>query len=245
MKRVRIRKPLFGAFLYLLFLLWFSAGRARSAQSGRTGLWRCFAVIVEMGLGPIFIFRPMNLSGAARCGEHSAHAGAQVLVVMASKQERLTDLIAPVVASLDCELWGLEYLTQGRYTTLRIFIDGPQGVSLDDCEKVSRQISAVLDVEDPIDGEYTLEVSSPGLDRPLYTEAQYARYIGETVSLRMRIAQAGRRRFKGVISAVENGELVLAFDNQTVRLHIDAIDKGNLVPRYEDILREHAAGADE
>lgn len=171
--------------------------------------------------------------------------GAQVLVVMASKQERLTDLIAPVVASLDCELWGLEYLTQGRYTTLRIFIDGPQGVSLDDCEKVSRQISAVLDVEDPIEGEYTLEVSSPGLDRPLYTEAQYARYVGETVSLRMRIAQQGRRRFKGVISAVENGELVLTFDNQTVRLPIDAIDKGNLVPRYEDILREHAAGADE
>jgi ribosome maturation factor RimP len=164
---------------------------------------------------------------------------------MASKQERLTDLITPVVVSLGCELWGLEYLTQGRYTTLRIFIDGPNGVSLDDCEKVSRQISSVLDVEDPIDGEYTLEVSSPGLDRPLYTEAQYARYIGETVSLRMRIARDGRRRFKGVINKVENGNLLLQVDNQEVTLLIDTIDKGNLLPRYDDILREHDANSEQ
>ncbi len=159
---------------------------------------------------------------------------------MASKQELLTEMLAPVVASLGCELWGLEYLTQGRFTTLRIFIDGPQGVSLDDCEKVSRQISSVLDVEDPIDGEYTLEVSSPGLDRPLYSQAQYARYIGETVSLRMRVAQGGRRRFKGVILKVENNTLTLKVDNQEFSLPIDTIDKGNLEPRYEDILREHA-----
>lgn len=164
---------------------------------------------------------------------------------MASKQERLTDLIAPVVASLGCELWGLEYLTQGRYTTLRIFIDGPNGVSLDDCEKVSRQISSVMDVEDPIEGEYTLEVSSPGLDRPLYTEAQYARYIGETVNLRLRIARDGRRRFKGVINKVENGNLLLQVDNQEVTLLIDTIDKGNLLPRYEDILREHDANSEQ
>lgn len=164
---------------------------------------------------------------------------------MASKQERLTDLITPVVASLGCELWGLEYLTQGRYTTLRIFIDGPNGVSLDDCEKVSRQISSVMDVEDPIEGEYTLEVSSPGLDRPLYTEAQYARYVGETVNLRLRIARDGRRRFKGVINKVENGNLLLQVDNQEVTLLIDTIDKGNLLPRYEDILREHDANSEQ
>jgi len=159
---------------------------------------------------------------------------------MASKQELLTELIAPVVASLGCELWGLEYLTQGRYTTLRIFIDGPKGVSLDDCEKVSRQISSVLDVEDPIDGEYTLEVSSPGLDRPLYSADQYARYLGETVSLRMRVAHAGRRRFKGVIVKVENNTLTLTVDKEEFALPIDTIDKGSLVPRYEDILRAHA-----
>lgn len=158
---------------------------------------------------------------------------------MASKQELLTQLIIPVVESLNCELWGLDYLTQGRYTTLRIYIDGPEGVSLEDCEKVSRQVSAVMDVEDPIDGEYTLEVSSPGLDRPLFTEAHYARYVGETVSLRLRIAQAGRRRFKGVVEKVEAGQLQLLVDGQSISIAVDAIDKGNLEPRYDEIMRAH------
>lgn len=158
---------------------------------------------------------------------------------MASKQELLTQLIIPVVESLNCELWGLDYLTQGRYTTLRIYIDGPEGVSLEDCEKVSRQVSAVMDVEDPIDGEYTLEVSSPGLDRPLFTEAHYARYVGETVSLRLRIAQAGRRRFKGVVEKVEAGQLQLLVDGQSVSIAVDVIDKGNLEPRYDEIMRAH------
>lgn len=158
---------------------------------------------------------------------------------MASKQELLTQLIIPVVESLNCELWGLDYLTQGRYTTLRIYIDAPEGVSLEDCEKVSRQVSAVMDVEDPIDGEYTLEVSSPGLDRPLFTEAHYARYVGETASLRLRIAQAGRRRFKGVVEKVEAGQLQLLVDGQSVSIAVDAIDKGNLEPRYDEIMRAH------
>ncbi|WP_331346239.1 ribosome maturation factor RimP [Cellvibrio sp. UBA7661] len=156
---------------------------------------------------------------------------------MASKQELLENLIAPVVSSLGCELWGLEYLTQGRYTTVRIFIDGANGVSLDDCERVSRQISSVFDVEDPIDGEYTLEVSSPGLDRPLYTEAHYARYVGETISVRLRIARDGRRRFKGVITKVENGDVFLQVDNQEVQVSIDVIDKANVEPRYEELMR--------
>lgn len=155
---------------------------------------------------------------------------------MASKQEILHNLIEPVVASLGCELWGLEYLTQGRYTTLRIFIDGPSGVSLEDCEKVSRQVSAVLDVEDPIDGEYTLEVSSPGMDRPLYTEAQYARYLGEVVNVRLRMARDGRRRFKGTIQKVENGDVVIQVDGNDVQVPVDAIDKANIVPRYDEII---------
>ncbi len=158
---------------------------------------------------------------------------------MASKQEILERLVEPVAVSLGCELWGLEYLTQGRYTTVRIYIDGPNGASLEDCERVSRQVSAVFDVEDPIDNEYTLEVSSPGLDRPLYKESQYARYVGETISVRMRIARDGRRRFKGVITKVENSEVTVLVDNQEVHLPIDAIDKANVEPRYEDILRQH------
>ncbi|WP_049632518.1 ribosome maturation factor RimP [Cellvibrio sp. pealriver] len=158
---------------------------------------------------------------------------------MASKQELLENLIAPVVSSLGCELWGVEYLTQGRYTTVRIFIDAANGVSLDDCERVSRQVSSVFDVEDPIDGEYTLEVSSPGLDRPLYTEAHYARYVGETISVRLRIVRDGRRRFKGVITKVENGDVFLQVDNQEVQVSIDVIDRANVEPRYEELMRAH------
>jgi ribosome maturation factor RimP len=158
---------------------------------------------------------------------------------MASKQELLEQMVSPVIAALGCELWGLEYLTQGRYTTVRIFIDGPNGVSLEDCERVSRQVSAVFDVEDPIDGEYTLEVSSPGMDRPLYSEAQYARYVGETISVRLRIARDGRRRFKGVITKVESGDVFLQVDNKEVQLSINTIDKANVEPRYEDLMRQH------
>ncbi|RYE54957.1 MAG: ribosome maturation factor RimP [Sphingobacteriales bacterium] len=155
---------------------------------------------------------------------------------MASKQEILHNMIEPIVVSLGCELWGLEYLTQGRYTTLRLFIDGPQGVSLEDCEKVSRQVSSVMDVEDPIDGEYTLEVSSPGMDRPLYTPAHYARYVGETVNLRLRMARDGRRRFKGDIVKVEGDDVVINVEGKEITLPVDAIDKANIVPRYDEII---------
>lgn len=156
---------------------------------------------------------------------------------MASKQDQLQALLAPVVESMGCELWGLEYLTQGRFTTLRIYIDAADGVSLDQCEKVSRQISSVMDVEDPIDGEYTLEVSSPGLDRILFSLDHYKRYLGETISGRLRTPIEGRRRFKAEIKSVEDDTLVLLIDNKEMRVAYSAIDKANLVPRYEDILR--------
>ncbi len=152
---------------------------------------------------------------------------------MASKQEQLHALIAPVAASLGCELWGLEYLTQGRYTTVRIYIDREEGVSLEDCEKVSRQVSSVMDVEDPIDSEYTLEVSSPGMDRPLYTLEQYARYIGEQINIRLRLARDGRRKFKGTILAVEGDEVRIAVDDKEYLLSVDAIDKANIIPRFD------------
>ena len=153
---------------------------------------------------------------------------------MASKQEQLHALIAPVAASLGCELWGLEYLTQGRYTTLRIYIDREDGgVMWQHCQKVRRQVSSVIDVEDPTDGEYTMEVSSPGMDRPLYTLDQYARYIGEQINVRLRLARDGRRKFKGTIMAVEGDEVRIGVDDKEYVLHLDAIDKANIVPRFD------------
>jgi len=96
-------------------------------------------------------------------------------MAVSKKVEALQAMLAPAVAAVGFELWGVEFFQQGRHSVLRLFIDGPEGVGVDDCARVSHQASGVLDVEDPIAGEYTLEVSSPGWDRPLFTLAHYAR----------------------------------------------------------------------
>lgn len=151
---------------------------------------------------------------------------------MASKHDRLVDLLTPVVESFDCELWGLDYFSQGRQSTVRLYIDRPDGVGLSHCEQVSRQASSVMDVEDPIAGEYTLEVSSPGVDRPLYTLAQFARYKGEQVSIRLRSAFDGRRKFTGQLTGVEDEDVLVVVDDNEYLLPIDLIEKANIVPRF-------------
>ena len=152
---------------------------------------------------------------------------------MATKEEALKAMIAPVVEALDCELWGLEYLSSGRNAMLRIYIDRDgDGVNVDDCEKVSRQVSSLMDVEDPISGEYTLEVSSPGLDRPLYTLEQFQRYVGEDVAVKLRFPYEGRRKFKGRLSGVEGEDVVLVVDDHEFLFPVDSIEKANVVPRF-------------
>lgn len=105
---------------------------------------------------------------------------------MAGKDQQITDLLGATIEALGFELWGVEYLSQGRHSLLRIYIDAEQGISVDDCALVSHQVSAVLDVEDPISGEYTLEVSSPGMDRLLFRLDQYPGFVGEVVDVRLR-----------------------------------------------------------
>lgn len=151
---------------------------------------------------------------------------------MASKHDQLKALLQPVVESFDCELWGLEYFSQGRHSTVRLYIDAPEGVTLEDCERVSRQASAVLDVEDPIAGEYTLEVSSPGVDRPLYTLEQFARYAGEQVTIKLRSAYEGRRKFSGLLNGIENDDVLVVVDENEYLLPIELIEKANIVPRF-------------
>ena len=147
-------------------------------------------------------------------------------------EDKLTRLVASAVEALGIELVGIEYLAQGAHSVLRVFIDSEQGITLDDCSKVSHQISGVLEVEDPIRGKYSLEVSSPGLDRPLFTLAHFERFIGQDVKLRLRQPLNGQRKFKGVISAVENGQIQIALDeNQALELEIDEIEKANLIPK--------------
>ncbi|MDX1491965.1 MAG: ribosome maturation factor RimP [Pseudohongiellaceae bacterium] len=142
----------------------------------------------------------------------------------------IAQMIEPTVEALGVELWGIELIAQGRHSILRVYIENHEdGISIEDCEKVSRQISGIFDVEDPISGEYTLEVSSPGMDRPLFNEGQYALYIDELVNVRLRSPINGRRKFKGLIKKVEDGQLHLVVDNEAVDFPIAVIDKANLV----------------
>lgn len=152
---------------------------------------------------------------------------------MATKSEQLNALIEPVVTGLGYQLWGIDFASQGRHSVLRIFIDAEAGISVDDCAAVSRQVSGVMDVEDPISTEYTLEVSSPGMDRPLFTLEQFAQYVGHQVQVRLRSPYEGRRKFSGLLKGVEDEDVVIEVDQHEYLLPIDSIDKANVVPRFE------------
>jgi len=153
---------------------------------------------------------------------------------MARIQEVLTDLVASAVEPLGYELVGLEYISQGRHSILRVYIDSPNGINLEDCEKASHQVSAVLDVEDPITGEYNLEMSSPGLDRPLFTLKHYEQFSGSKVKLRLHVAIDGRRKYTGIIKGIEDELVVIGvLDNDTekevIRIPLGNIEKANLL----------------
>lgn len=125
-------------------------------------------------------------------------------------QQEIEQLVRPSIEAMNIELWGIEFLKQGRSGLLRIYIDKPEGVVIDDCEQVSRQVSALLDVNDPIPGQYQLEISSPGIPRPLFYPEQFARFIGEEVRIRLNQPLDGRKNISGMIRAVEGETLVLA-----------------------------------
>lgn len=120
----------------------------------------------------------------------------------------------------------------GRNGLLRLYIDKEPGVTLADCEYVSEQIGAFLDVEDPLPGSYTLEVSSPGIDRRLRTAAHFARFAGETAKLQLRSPKDGRRRITGTISNVEGDEITIDADDQIWHVELAEIAEARLVPRY-------------
>ncbi len=145
-----------------------------------------------------------------------------------ARSEQLHKLIEPAVRAVGFALWGIEYQVGGRAALLRVFIDGPEGVTVEDCARVSRQISSVLDVNDPIRGEFTLEVSSPGLDRSLYTPEQYQMYIGYPVKLRLRFPFEGQRRFSGVLGGIEDGEVSLIVGDEEYLLPFESIERANI-----------------
>lgn len=151
---------------------------------------------------------------------------------VSQKVQALTVMLTPAVEACGFELWGIEFFPQGRRSVLRLYIDGPEGVTVDACGIVSHQVSGILDVEDPIAGEYTLEVSSPGWDRVLFQLPQYERYIGSEMLLRLVAPINARRRYKGVLQRIEGDVLVMLVEGQEVNIPYAQIDKGNLVPNF-------------
>ena len=172
---------------------------------------------------------------------------------LSNKSQALYDLIAPAVAACGVDLWGIEFLPQGKRSLLRIFIDKPidenaepvlneegeveqgRGIGVEDCVRVTQQVGAMLDVHDPISGEYALEVSSPGWDRPFFQLSQMSGYIGHQVALRLIAAVENRRKFQAKLLSVD-------LENEMIEVEVDAkhmleidsnnIDKANLI--YQD-----------
>ena len=159
---------------------------------------------------------------------------------MSEKNSEIAELLGPTVESLGLELLGIEYLPAPGGATLRLYIDVPAGegadparvVTIEDCESVSREVSAQLDVADPISGNYTLEVSSPGLDRPLFGAAQFARFLGEQAKVALKLPQDGRRRLQGRILRVEDGSIAFELDGAEFVVAADNVDKARLVPDW-------------
>lgn len=153
---------------------------------------------------------------------------------MSTLNTKLTELLEPVVAALGYELLLLEYSPSGGNSLLRIYIDAAAGIGLDDCEKVSREVAAVLDVEDPIHSAYRLEVSSPGMDRPLAKPAHFQRFAGHAIKVQLLApGPGGRRRYMGTIAQVGATGVTLETPEGQVVLEFSEIERARLVPDYE------------
>ena len=146
---------------------------------------------------------------------------------------QLGDMLEPGITSMGYELVGVEFQTGGKGGgLLRIYIDNEAGITADDCQKVSYQVSGVLDVEDPIPGHYTLEISSPGLDRMLFRKQDFERFAGQLIKLRTAYPIEGQRKFKGRLLGLQGENVVFEQDDMEISLPFDQIEQARLVPEY-------------
>ena len=149
------------------------------------------------------------------------------------RNEQLTELVSPAIADMGLECLGVEYSPSFGNSLVRVYIDAAdRAITVDDCEVVSRQVSALFDVNDPIQGRYTLEVSSPGLDRPLYSPRHFERFIGHEAKLELNLPLNGRRRFQGPIRAVQGETIVIEQDGVAVDIAHGNVHKAKLVPDF-------------
>lgn len=152
---------------------------------------------------------------------------------MSAKLQQLDAMLRPVIEGLGFDCWGIDYRAQGKHSVLRVYIDHPDGISVEHCEQVSRQISGVLDVEDPISNNYSLEVSSPGMDCPLFSLAHYQALVGSQIQLKLRMAFEGRRKYLGIINGVQDNDVLLVVDDHELQLPFDSIESAQVVPVFE------------
>jgi len=146
-----------------------------------------------------------------------------------SVSSQVEQLIELPVESMGYELVGVEYIKNGRDTVLRIYIDTEQGVGVEDCERVSHQVSGILDVEDPINSVYSLEVSSPGFDRPLFKVRDFERFTGHEAKISMKLPVQGRRNFKGILQGCDEEEILIVVDGEEYGLPLSKLAKARLV----------------
>ena len=146
--------------------------------------------------------------------------------------DQLTEMIQPVVEGLGCELWGIERQSSGSNSTLKVYIDAERGVDIEDCARIRRQVSSLLDVEEPLLGEYTLEVSSPGMDRKLFRLDQFEAFEGATVRIQLKKAFDGRLKYSGLLRGVDGDEIILLIDDAEILFPIEGIEKANVVPKF-------------
>jgi ribosome maturation factor RimP len=144
-------------------------------------------------------------------------------------QNDIAEMLKPVINDLGYELWGCELLPQGKHSLLRIYIDSEGGIGIQDCERVSRQVSALLDVEEPIPGNYRLEVSSPGVARPLFHKEQYRRYSGHGVLVKLFKPINGSRKLSGVIISANEDALIMKVGEEQLKVQFSDIVKANLI----------------
>jgi len=165
-------------------------------------------------LGPFFVWQERELT-------------------MSRKTIELGNLLEPAINALGFELWGIEYIPQGRHSILRVYLDKANGIDVEDCANASRQISSILDVEDPISGEYTLEVSSPGLDRVLFKLEQFQDYLGWHVQLRLTESFENKRKFTGQLKGIVDDDVVLIIGDEEYVIPYELVEKANLVSQVQ------------
>ena len=157
------------------------------------------------------------------------HAPTFFFQQMINQEATLVLMLRPIVNAMGYDLWGIERSGSSRGSLLRIYIDNVTGITLRDCERVSDQVAGILDIKDPIHGPYTLEVSSPGLERPLFTKEHFDRYKDHTVRVRLQGKLHGRTNIIGKLSAVTDESLALKDQDETIIIPLQMIGKANLV----------------